>query len=65
AIAPVRGLLDFVYLAQYPMHTTETLSHLQNALQRFQDNKSIFVDLGVRDDFNLPKLHLCMHYVGS
>ncbi|KAJ6631941.1 hypothetical protein B0H10DRAFT_2159548 [Mycena sp. CBHHK59/15] len=62
-LAAVRGLLDFVYLAQYPMHTTETLSHLQNALQRFHDNKSIFVDLGVRNNFNLPKLHSCAHYI--
>ncbi|KAJ7175571.1 hypothetical protein C8R46DRAFT_1174477 [Mycena filopes] len=62
-LAAVRGLLDFVYLAQYPMHTTETLSHMENTLQRFHDNKSIFVDLGVRDDFNLPKLHSCRHYI--
>ncbi|KAJ6598608.1 hypothetical protein B0H10DRAFT_2324126 [Mycena sp. CBHHK59/15] len=32
-VAAVRGLLDFVYLAQYPMHTSETLAHLENALQ--------------------------------
>lgn len=23
----------------------------------------IFVELGVRDDFNLPKLHSCAHYI--
>ncbi|KAF7364490.1 hypothetical protein MVEN_00317400 [Mycena venus] len=62
-LAAVRGVLDFVYLAQYPMHTTETLSHLANALQRFHDNKSIFVALGVCDNFNLPKLHSCSHYI--
>ncbi|KAJ6624580.1 hypothetical protein B0H10DRAFT_1784667 [Mycena sp. CBHHK59/15] len=62
-VAAVRGLLDFVYLAQYPMHTSETLAHLENALQCFHDNKSIFVDLGIRDDFNLPKLHFCRHYI--
>ncbi|KAJ6617740.1 hypothetical protein B0H10DRAFT_1796823, partial [Mycena sp. CBHHK59/15] len=62
-LGAVRGLLDFVYLAQYPMHTTETLAHLENALQRFHDNKSIFVDLGIRDNFNLPKLHSCCHYI--
>ncbi|KAJ7716704.1 hypothetical protein B0H16DRAFT_1666901 [Mycena metata] len=61
-VGAVRALLDFVYLAQYPMHTSETLAHLDNALQRFHDNKSIFVDLGVRDEFNLPKLHGCRHY---
>ncbi|KAJ6603059.1 hypothetical protein B0H10DRAFT_1721108, partial [Mycena sp. CBHHK59/15] len=62
-LAAVRGILDFVYLAQYPMHTSETLGHLSNALKRFHENKSIFVDLGVRSDFNLPKLHSCSHYI--
>ncbi|KAJ7918864.1 hypothetical protein B0H13DRAFT_2433854 [Mycena leptocephala] len=62
-LAAVRGILDFVHLAQYPMHTSETLAHLGNALQRFHDNKSIFVELGIRDDFNLPKLHACSHYI--
>jgi hypothetical protein len=62
-LAEVRGLLDFVHLAQYPMHTTETLAHLSNALQRFHNNKSIFVALGVCDYFNLPKLHSCRHYI--
>ncbi|KAJ7125731.1 hypothetical protein C8R46DRAFT_1250545 [Mycena filopes] len=61
-VRAVRALLDFVYLAQYPMHTSETLTHLDEALQRFHDNKSIFADLGVRDEFNLPKLHSCRHY---
>ncbi|KAJ6528339.1 hypothetical protein DFH09DRAFT_1327742 [Mycena vulgaris] len=61
-IAAVRGVLDFVHLAQYPMHTSETLSHQGDGLRRFHENKSIFVDLGVRPDFNLPKLHNCAHY---
>ncbi|KAF7358411.1 hypothetical protein MVEN_00891300 [Mycena venus] len=47
----------------YPMHTTETLGHMGNALERFHANKSIFIDLGVRTDFNLPKLHSCTHYI--
>ncbi|KAJ6540469.1 hypothetical protein B0H19DRAFT_1212980 [Mycena capillaripes] len=66
-LSAVRGILDFVYQAQYPMHTTETLAHLENSLNRFHENKSIFtsifVDLGVRSDFNLPKLHYCKHYI--
>ncbi|KAJ7798366.1 hypothetical protein B0H14DRAFT_2388732, partial [Mycena olivaceomarginata] len=40
-----------------------TLDHLDNALQRFHDNKSIFVELGIRNDFNLSKLHFCHHYI--
>ncbi|KAJ7254453.1 hypothetical protein C8J57DRAFT_1076155 [Mycena rebaudengoi] len=62
-IRAVRAVLDFLYLAQYPMHSSETLARLEDALQRFHDNKSIFVDLGIRDDFNIPKLHNLRHYL--
>ncbi|KAG1874323.1 hypothetical protein F4604DRAFT_1880851 [Suillus subluteus] len=41
----VHGLLDFLYLAQYPCHSSETLSLLDEALVLFHDNKQIFVDL--------------------
>ncbi|KAJ7100980.1 hypothetical protein B0H15DRAFT_770315 [Mycena belliarum] len=61
-IESVRAVLDFVYLAQYPMHSSETLNFLDDARERFHYNKSIFVDLGVREDFNLPKLHSWDHY---
>jgi Plavaka transposase len=59
----VRALLDFVYLAWYPVHTDETLERLEDALARFHDAKDIFVDLGIRDSFNIPKLHSMRHYV--
>ncbi|KAG2124860.1 hypothetical protein DEU56DRAFT_963130 [Suillus clintonianus] len=58
----VRGLLDFLYLAQYPCHSSETLELLHAALDTFHDNKGIFVDLGIRNNFNLPKLHAARHY---
>ncbi|KAG2345891.1 hypothetical protein BDR05DRAFT_1012129 [Suillus weaverae] len=58
----VRGLLNFLYLAQYPCHSSETLSLLDDALALFHDNKEIFVDLGIRNHFNLPKLHATRHY---
>ncbi|KAG2071645.1 hypothetical protein BDR04DRAFT_1128078 [Suillus decipiens] len=58
----VRGLLDFLYLAQYPCHSSDILSLLDEALALFHDNKQIFVDLGIRNNFNLPKLHATRHY---
>ncbi|KAG1873158.1 hypothetical protein F4604DRAFT_1654403 [Suillus subluteus] len=58
----VRGLLDFLYLAQYPCHSSETLTFLDEALDLFHDNKDIFIDLGIRNSFNLPKLHFALHY---
>ncbi|KAI0765857.1 hypothetical protein BD413DRAFT_606037 [Trametes elegans] len=48
-------LLDFLYLAQ-------TLQLLDGALLAFHANKSIFVDLGIREHFKLPKLHALEHY---
>ncbi|KAG0696713.1 hypothetical protein DFH29DRAFT_991633 [Suillus ampliporus] len=60
-----RAVLDFIYYAQYHAHTSQTLDALKNALDEFHTHKHIFTDLGVRDDFNIPKLHSMMHYVDS
>ena len=64
-IRSIRSLLDFLYLAQYPQHTSETLQLLDESLKRFHENKHAFVDLGIRSNFNLPKLHSLAHYVDS
>lgn len=61
-VRAVRAMLDFVYLAQYPVHSAQTLDALDDALARFHENKQVFVDLGIRSDFNFPKLHFCQHY---
>lgn len=61
-IRAVRALLDFLYISQYPIHSTEMLTLLQEALQAFHANKDIFVDLGIRPHFNFPKLHKAKHY---
>ncbi|EIW53615.1 uncharacterized protein TRAVEDRAFT_133656 [Trametes versicolor FP-101664 SS1] len=64
-VRAVRALLDFLYIAQYPAHTSETLELLEDALRRFHTNKEVFVQLGVRQHFKLPKLHSLDHYVQS
>ncbi|VDB94448.1 unnamed protein product [Peniophora sp. CBMAI 1063] len=61
----VRGLLDFVYIAQLPEATDSRLESLRAALKRFHLNKSIFKDLGARKHFNLPKIHALFHYFES
>jgi hypothetical protein len=53
----VRALLNFLYLAQFTSHTSETICWLQDSLTAFHNNKGIFIDLGVWDHFNIPKLH--------
>ena len=64
-IRAIRGLLDFIYLSQLPVHSTRTLNQLDEALGTFHSNKMIFIDLGIRDHFNIPKLHACSHYASS
>ncbi|KAF8256711.1 hypothetical protein EI94DRAFT_1640016, partial [Lactarius quietus] len=61
----MRALLDFLYLAQLPSHTSETLIKLEDALARFHANKDVFIDLGIRDNFHFPKIHSLLHYHSS
>jgi len=58
----VRGLLDFLYLAKFPVHTTETLQQLNDALCMYHDNRQVFIDLGICSNFNFPKDHFINHY---
>ncbi|KAN0137729.1 hypothetical protein V8E53_004485 [Lactarius tabidus] len=62
-IRSTRALLDFLYLVQYPIHSDSTLRLLMDALNRFHANKGIFLDLGIRTQFDIPKIHFLSHYV--
>ncbi|KAF7795494.1 hypothetical protein EIP86_006656 [Pleurotus ostreatoroseus] len=65
AIRATRALLDFLYLAQYQSHSTETLEYMEDALDEFHKYNKIFLTLGARSGghFNLPKLHALQHYI--
>ncbi|KIJ09099.1 hypothetical protein PAXINDRAFT_45449, partial [Paxillus involutus ATCC 200175] len=64
-LAATRGILDFIYYAQYQSHTEASLEKMEDSLKLFHENKQAFVDLGVRDHFNIPKLHSMVHYAMS
>ncbi|KAL5536222.1 hypothetical protein ACEPAF_43 [Sanghuangporus sanghuang] len=64
-VRATRAILDFVYIAQYPIHTLQTLELLDDALRRFHENKQVFIDEGARVDFNFIKLHSMVHYTSS
>ncbi|KAG2143455.1 uncharacterized protein EDB93DRAFT_1241482 [Suillus bovinus] len=64
-IAAVHAVLDFIYYVQYQRHTDMTLAHMHTALTSFHAHKNIFLDLGVRDHFNIPKVHSMLHYVDA
>ena len=59
------SLIDFIYLAQYQSHTDETLNGLKQALDNFHGAKDVFIELGLREHFNIPKLHSLLHYVDT
>jgi hypothetical protein len=61
-LAATHSLLDFLYLACYPIHSLESLDSLKAALTRFHDNHNVFIELGVQEHFHLPKLHFLCHY---
>ncbi len=61
-IRAVRVLLDFLYIAQLPSQTTDTLDCLDNSLQLFHQNKTVFADFGVQAHFNILKIHSLIHY---
>ena len=70
AVAPrvltvARALLDFIYLSQLQSHTSKTLDALAECLETFHDNKSVFVEAGIREHFNIPKLHAILHYIDA
>ncbi|KAG6835260.1 hypothetical protein H0H93_003352, partial [Arthromyces matolae] len=61
----VRALLDFIYYARLETQTTYTLDRLSHSLKLFHEHKHVLVDLGIREHFNIPKLHNIQHYVDA
>jgi hypothetical protein len=64
-IKAARALLDFIYLAQLPIHTSTTLGEMDSALSSFHRFKNVFKSEELRKDFNIPKIHSLLHYVDS
>jgi hypothetical protein len=55
--------LDFIYYAQFRKHTDVTLVKMEKALDDFHTYKDVFIRLGIRDHFNIAKIHLLVHYI--
>jgi hypothetical protein len=62
-VQAISAFLDFCYIARRDVHDTNTLTALDDALQRFHLHREIFCTTGVRDNFNLPRQHSLTHYV--
>ncbi|KAI5886664.1 uncharacterized protein SCHCODRAFT_02517285 [Schizophyllum commune H4-8] len=60
-----RGLLDFIYLGHFERHTDESLSEISKACAVFHKHKDIFIELGIREHFNISKIHALLHYADA
>ncbi|TBU37388.1 hypothetical protein BD309DRAFT_995129 [Dichomitus squalens] len=58
----VRAVLDFIYYTHFETHTDLSLDALHKAWADFHHHKPVFVEMGIRKDFNFPKAHSTEHY---
>ncbi|KAG9023690.1 hypothetical protein FS837_005658, partial [Tulasnella sp. UAMH 9824] len=64
-----RALMDYVYMAHYPVHTTKTLDEMNDSIRKWHEGKDVFRTTGGRVDekgnpinhFNVIKLHIAWH----
>jgi hypothetical protein len=56
------AFLEFCYLVRRNTISETTLNRISNALDRFHVERVIFLESGVRIDFNLPRQHSLNHY---
>jgi hypothetical protein len=62
-VRTLRALLEFCYFARRSMIDTTTLKLMDDALARFHQYRTIFIDCGVRPNgFCLPRQHSLLHY---
>lgn len=60
--AAAQAILNFIFFAQYSSHNDDSLKRMQDELDTFHANKDGFVDAGVREHFNISKIHNIIHY---
>ncbi|KIL54452.1 hypothetical protein M378DRAFT_29088, partial [Amanita muscaria Koide BX008] len=64
-VRAIRALLDFMFIVQLPVISMCDLKSMGKALETFHENKGILIDLGIRENFNIPKFHALSHYITS
>ena len=56
-IQVIRSLLNFIYISQLQDHTSTTVKSLETCLKTFHIHKDIIIELNIRQQFNIPKVH--------
>ncbi|KAL6298938.1 hypothetical protein BKA93DRAFT_753777 [Sparassis latifolia] len=61
-VQALSAFLDFCYLMRRTDFDEDTLTMVQNCIQRFHCHREIFRSCGVHQDFSLPRQHSIIHY---
>ncbi|KAJ3859983.1 hypothetical protein EV359DRAFT_75404 [Lentinula novae-zelandiae] len=61
-IRVVRAAEDYMYYSHFESHCEESLEAMEAAWKTFHTEKEVFVELGVRNQFNISKVHNVLHY---
>jgi hypothetical protein len=64
-IQAVCSVLDFISYAHFETHTESSLEKMDRAWSAIHENKSIFMELSICQNFNIPKFHSLIHYVSA
>ncbi|KAF7334105.1 hypothetical protein MVEN_02316300 [Mycena venus] len=64
-VKAIAAFMDFCYLVRRNATSTPDLSAIKNALDRFHQYRTIFIECGVRIDISLPRQHSLVHYPRS
>ncbi|KAF8151423.1 hypothetical protein B0H34DRAFT_822542 [Crassisporium funariophilum] len=58
----ISAFLNFCYLVRRSQIDKDVLDQIDNAVSRFHHEHQIFIELGIWDNFLLPRQHALVHY---
>ncbi|KAF7971583.1 hypothetical protein HWV62_20746 [Athelia sp. TMB] len=61
-VRALRAFIEFCYLARRDIHDANSIRQMDDALAEFHQHRQIFLELGVRSNFNLPRQHSAPHW---
>ncbi|KAF8262344.1 hypothetical protein EI94DRAFT_1773205 [Lactarius quietus] len=61
-VRAIAAFMEFCYLVRRSQLDEDTLHQIDVAVARFHQEREIFKETGVRDDFSLPRQHSMSHY---
>ncbi|KAI0251372.1 hypothetical protein BJV78DRAFT_1316789 [Lactifluus subvellereus] len=61
-VRAISAFLEFCYLVRRSQIDGATLDQIEAAVARFHQEREIFIQTGVRNDFSLPRQHSLSHY---